>query len=83
MKGMLRRLRQIEERLAPKNDVASQAVADLIRERRRRRLQAQGLPYEERSDQTIPPSGRCLSVAETLRLGRRLRRERATAQPPE
>jgi hypothetical protein len=53
MRTVLRRLRRIEARLAPRNDVVSQAVADLIRESRRRRLEAEGLPYEERNGHTI------------------------------
>jgi hypothetical protein len=53
MRTILRHLRRIEARLAPRNDVVSQAVADLIRESRRRRLEAEGLPYEEGNGHTI------------------------------
>jgi len=49
----------------------SQLVADLLRERRRRRCEASGEPFEE-----LPPlrvslaPGKRLSIAETLRMAR-------------
>jgi hypothetical protein len=80
MKTMIRRLRRIEARLAPKPDVASERLAELIRERCRRRLEAAGQPYAELPWDTValPPRKR-LSIAETLRIGRLLAQQRAAA----
>jgi hypothetical protein len=44
MKATFRRLRRIETQLAPKPNLASQRVAELLRERRRRRAEASGEP---------------------------------------
>jgi hypothetical protein len=83
MKVMFRRLRRLEERLAPKPDAASERAAEVIRERRRRRLEAAGQPYEELSWHTIElPSGRRLSIAEAIRLGRQLAQQRSLATAP-
>jgi len=78
MRAVVRRLRLLEERFVPQVDLASHRVADLIRERRRRRLEASGQPVEYLVSETMSPapgSGR-LSVAETLRICRKLRLER-------
>ena len=74
MKAVVRRLRQLERRLAPQTEAPysrSLSLAMVIRERRRRRCEASGEPFEELP---APPMrvapGRCLSCAETLRLAR-------------
>jgi hypothetical protein len=73
MKTVIRRLRRIEARLAPNADTASERAAELIRERRRRRLEAAGLPYNELPWDTVAlPPGRRLSIAETVLIGRKL-----------
>ena len=73
MKALLRRLDRIEQSLAPKptaQDRRMAELAELIRERRRRRLEAAGLPFQE--PPPLPPDycGRRLSIAETLRARR-------------
>jgi hypothetical protein len=55
MKAIDRRLRRIEERLAPQEDEQEESLAELIRVRRRRRAEASGerfevRPYEGRLD---------------------------------
>ena len=74
MKAVVRRLHQLERRLAPQTDAEysrSLKLAMVIRERRRRRCEASEEPFEELP---APPMrvapGRCLSCAETLRLAR-------------
>ena len=48
--------------------MASQRAAELFRERRRRRLEASGQPFEDRARyRASADPGRRLSVAETLR----------------
>jgi hypothetical protein len=50
MKSVIRRLHQLERRLAPQADAQadqSLRVASVIRERHRRRLEANGEPLEE------------------------------------
>jgi hypothetical protein len=59
---ILTRLTRLEERSMPSVDWASQQTADLLRERRRRRLEAAGLQFK----QPLPvPAG--MTIAETLR----------------
>ena len=71
MKAVIRRLRRLEEKFVPQEDRESQRVADLIRERRRRRFEASGQPFKDEPRAVAPPgSGRRLSIAETLRRGR-------------
>jgi hypothetical protein len=55
-------------------------AAEMIRERRRQRLEAAGQPYEELPWHTVAlPPGRRLSLAETLRIGRKLAQQRKPA----
>jgi hypothetical protein len=69
----------LEEMLVPQVDPAEQSLADLLRERRRRRLEASGQSVEEQKldwgSLGLPPGTR-LSVSETLRLARQLRLKR-------
>jgi hypothetical protein len=66
--------------MEPKRDVASQRPAELLRERRRRLLEAAGQPYEELPLLTMAlPPGRRLSIAETLLIGRKLAQQRNPA----
>jgi hypothetical protein len=66
--------------MEPKRDVACQRPAELLRERRRRRLAATGRPYEEPPWHTVPlPQGRRLSIAETLLIGAKLAQQRKPA----
>jgi hypothetical protein len=61
MKVMFRRLCRLEERMAPKPAAASERTAELIRDRRRRRVEAAGQPYEELPWHTVAlPPGRLL-----------------------
>ena len=76
MRTLVRRLRQLEERLAPVIDPGRSETANLLRERRRRRLEASGQPFEETPRTPMLASGRCMSVSETLRC---LRKERIAA----
>ena len=76
MKTVMRRLAQLEERSIPKVDRRANELVQVLRERRRRRLEASGQPFEEEEevDRAEPvASGRCLSLAETLRLRRQRR----------
>lgn len=81
MRAVIRRLRLLEERLVPQVDLASQRVADLIRERRRSRLEGNGLPFEDFVPERVSPASgtRCLSAAETLRMCRQQRIEHGRA----
>jgi hypothetical protein len=76
MKAILRRVGLLEDRLAPKENAASQRAAALLRERRRLRVEASGQPFED-SSWADPPTAPCgfLSAAETLRLCRQRRLE--------
>jgi hypothetical protein len=76
MKTILRRVGLLESKLAPQVNAASLRAAGLLRERRRRRLEANGQPFEDSSltNMSTAPRG-CLSVAETLRRRRRQRFE--------
>jgi hypothetical protein len=80
MKMILRRLNRLEESSIPQIDRGSQSAADLLRERRRRRLEAAGLPYEERPKPVLHAGVRTLSIAETLRQIRQTRLKAASPQ---
>jgi hypothetical protein len=75
VKAINRRIRRLEERLAPREDLESCRLADVLYERRRRRAEATGEPFDD-----PPPERRIrgprISIAETLRLGRRRTYER-------
>lgn len=73
MRAVVRRLQRLEERFAPQVDLASQRLADLLRERRWRRLEASGEPFDELDWASLGlPPGTRLSASETLRLARPL-----------
>ena len=57
--------------------VSVKALADLIREGRRRRLEASGLPFTELPRKVASPGGLRLSVAETMRQMRQTRLQAA------
>jgi hypothetical protein len=75
----MRRLRRLEERRLPQVDLASQRAADLLQERRRRRLEASGESesFEELDWGSLNlPVGTRLNNRETLRLALQLRLKR-------
>jgi hypothetical protein len=72
MKAIDRRLRRLEERLVPQENEEVGRLVTLLRERRRRRLEASGEPFEVRPcGRFTDDQDRPLSVAEVLRMGRR------------
>ena len=80
MKAVIRRLRRLEEAFMPQVDLAAQRLSDLLRERRRRRLEASGEPFDELDWASLGlPPGTRLSESETLRLARPLIREGVTS----
>jgi hypothetical protein len=86
MRILERRLKKLEagDLHATTRPDPSRHAADLIRERRRRRLEAGGQPFVDRprwTDATIP--GRRLSAAETLRLCRQYRVEQRIKEESE
>jgi hypothetical protein len=76
MNALTRRLHKLERQAFPPEDMALLKVVEQIRERRRRRLEAEGLPFEEdyRPDRDL----RGLTIAEAIR-GRRFGQARAAA----
>jgi len=72
MKAIDRRLRRLQERFAPQEDEEVRSLVTLLRERRRRRLEASGEPFEVRPcGRFTDDQDRPLSVAEVLRMERR------------
>jgi hypothetical protein len=47
MNALTRRIRKLEQRVFPPDDEDLRTIAERIKERRRRRLEEQGLPFEE------------------------------------
>ena len=79
MKAIDGRLRRLEERFAPEVREEDFRLVKLLRERRRRRLEASGEPFELRPCEPFTDDqNRLLSVADVLRSGRR-----RTAAPTE
>jgi len=80
MRAVIRRLRNLEEMLIPQVDLERQRLADLLWERRQRRLEASGQSIEKEEldcgSLGLPPGTR-LNNRETLRLALQLRRERS------
>ena len=68
MKAIVRRLRRLEDQARPMLNEHGQTLAEVIRERRRRRLEAAGLPFEDRPRETFAGA---LSLAGAIRLGRK------------
>jgi hypothetical protein len=80
MKAIAARIRRLEKRKVRVEDSKSQLVADPIRERRRRRCEASGEPFEALPLQPISAlPGRRRSIAETLRQHRLEAHERNRA----
>jgi hypothetical protein len=67
MKTIIRRLRQLEEKAA-NQEIGGPNPVDVLRERRRRRAEASGVPYEEpMRDPKLYENGRRPTWAEVLR----------------
>jgi hypothetical protein len=85
MKTMARRVNQLEKQFAPRLDDQGRSIADVIRERRRRRLAAEGREPEpelpRRREDYLDESGRPLSIAQIIinARARRIQRERERA----
>ena len=83
MKALKRRIRRLEQRLAPQPASKGPSVVDILRERRRRRLEAAGQPIEEPAPaRLVSGAGRPRSVVEILRQARnrdRIRNNRGEA----
>jgi hypothetical protein len=71
MSAIDKRLRRLEAGFAPREDEQAESLAELVRERRRHRLEASGEPLEVRPCDFILDQDRPLSVADVLRSGRR------------
>ena len=70
MRTISRRLRRLEERFAPQENEEVGRLVTLLRERRRRRLEASGEPFEVRpSERLTDEQTMHLSVADVLRSG--------------
>jgi hypothetical protein len=71
MKALTRRVRRIEQRtFTPENEQLRKVLVE-IKERRRRYLEEQGLPFEERESlPLVLPDGRCPNLIDVLRHAR-------------
>ena len=82
MRAIDRRLRRLEASLTPQENEEVRSLVTLLRERRRRRLEASGEPFESWSRERLTDDQtRHLSVADVLRMGRR-RIAMPNEQPP-
>jgi hypothetical protein len=78
MKPMIRRLRLLEQSYQVEEDVEREdSPANIVRARRLRRLQAEGLPIPPEEPRRSYPRG--MSVAEILRGGRQRAHEKSAA----
>jgi hypothetical protein len=70
MKTIIRRLCRLEENVAT-HEIGGPSWVDVLRERRRRRLEANGLPYVERPQEPLVfEHGKRPTCAEVLRAAR-------------
>src|SRR5260370_11027290 len=77
MKVLKVRIRRLEQRLAPQPASKGPSAVDILRERRRRRLEAAGQPIEEPvPTQLTSGSGRPRSVVDILRQAYERNRDR-------
>jgi hypothetical protein len=76
MKTIIRRLQQLEDKVV-RHEIGGPSCVDILRERQRRRAEADGVPYVEPVRDPIPHvNGRCPTWAEVLRY----RRSQRTAE---
>ena len=68
MRTISRRLLRLEEHFATQRTEQGLSLADLVRARRRRRLEASGEPFEERPERLADDQNWPLSVADVLRM---------------
>ena len=87
MKAITNRIRRLEVRLAPQPDMEAYRIARTLYERRRRRLEREGVPVEELPPPLPPPTVGAvnpltlqLSIAETLRRRQEIRAQRQAQQ---
>jgi hypothetical protein len=72
MRTISRRLRRLQDRFAPEENEEVRRLVELLRERRRRRAEQAGEPFEERPcERLTDDQNKPLSVADILRSGRR------------
>jgi hypothetical protein len=72
MKAIDRRLRRLQDRFAPEENEEVGRLVELLRERRRRRAEACGEPFEVRPYESLTDDpNRPLSIADILRSGHR------------
>ena len=84
MRSLTRRLRRLEERFAPAADRESERLVNTLLERRRRRLEAEGVRYEEPVYEPVPyVYGRAPTWAEVLRHRRSQHCAEAEPRPAE
>jgi hypothetical protein len=82
MKAIDRRLRRLEEKFAPQENEEVGRLVALLRERRRRRAEACGEPFEVRQCEALTDDqNRTRTIADILRSGRR-RVTASNEQPP-
>ena len=80
MKTIIRRLQLLEGKVA-NHEIGGPSWADILRERRRRRAEADGVPYVEPVRDPIPlVNGRSPTWAEVLRYRRSQRTAEAQSQ---
>ena len=81
MRTIVSRLHRLENKLVPQPNQEQRRLADLLWERRRRRLEASGHPFEETPPLVVQAGAfRYLSSAETMRLCLSQMRERRPQQ---
>jgi len=85
MKALTNRIQRLEARLAPQPDMEAYRLAQTLYERRRRRMEREGVPTDELPEfptltpGAINPMSLTLSLEETHRRRRELREQRAAA----
>jgi hypothetical protein len=68
VKAIVRRLRRLEDQARPAVNEHGQTPAEVVRERRRRRLETKGLPFEDPPQEAFAGAQ---SLSEAIRMGRK------------
>jgi hypothetical protein len=82
MKAIAKRIQRLEGQMSPRADLAGYQALCIIYERRRRRAEREGVPFDELPPEPHVGPSRPLTPADVIRLRQAKRLAREAGQPP-